>query len=86
MLRINKPEPKYTSEARANHLEGVVILKCIFAKTGKVENIQVVAGLPFGLTDRAIEAAKQIKFIPATKDGKPVSMWMQLEYHFSPYK
>ena len=36
-----------------------------------------------GLTERAIEAAKRIKFTPAMKDGKPVSVWMQLEYNFS---
>jgi hypothetical protein len=36
------------------------------------------------LTELAIEAAKKIKFVPATKYGYPVSMWMQLEYNFSP--
>ena len=27
----------------------------------------------------------QYKFVPATKDGHPVSMWMQLEYNFNLY-
>jgi TonB family protein len=57
-------------------------LRCIFAADGRVRNIKVIKGLPNGLTERAIEAARLIKFIPATKDGKPVSMWMQLEYNF----
>jgi hypothetical protein len=26
-----------------------------------------------------------IKFVPATKDGHQVSMWMQLEYNFNLY-
>jgi len=30
-----------------------------------------------------VEAARRIKFVPAMKDGKPVSMFMQLEYNFS---
>jgi TonB family protein len=81
---ISKQEPPYTSDARKNNISGTVILKAVFSKTGEVTNIRVVSGLPYGLTDQAIKAAKGIKFIPATKDGQPVSMWMQLEYNFNP--
>jgi TonB family protein len=77
-----KPEPSYTKEARAHGVEGTVVLRCVFTSTGQVTNIHVVAGLPDGLTESAIEAAKKIKFIPATKDGHPVSMWMELQYNF----
>ena len=80
---LTKPEPSYTVEARNHRITGTVILKAVFAKTGLVENIRVVSGLPYGLTERAIAAARQIKFTPAMKDGKPVSMWMQLEYNFN---
>ena len=81
---LDKPEPSYTEQARANSTTGTVILRVVFTRTGTVENIQVIRGLPDGLTEKAIEAAKQIKFVPATKDGHPVSMWMQLEYTFLP--
>jgi TonB family protein len=81
---ISKPEPPYTTDARKNNISGTVILKVVFSKTGEVNNIRVVSGLPYGLTKQAIEAARKIKFTPAMKDGKPVSMWMQLEYNFSP--
>ena len=77
-----KPEPKYTKAARKNQIEGTVVLRCIFSKTGEVTNIHVVSGLPDGLTDRAVEAAKKIRFTPATKDGHSVSMWMELQYNF----
>ena len=82
---IKKPEPAYTEKARGAQITGTVILKCIFAADGTVKNIHVVSGLPYGLTERAIEAARKIKFIPAVKDGKNVSMWMQLEYNFNLY-
>jgi hypothetical protein len=52
---------------------------------GMYSNIRVVLGLPGGLTERSIEAARRIKFVPATKDGKNVSMWMQLEYNYNLY-
>ena len=80
-----KPEPAYTQEARSNQVEGVVLLKAVFAADGTVTNIKVASGLPHGLEDQAIEAAKLIKFIPAVKNGKFVSTWMQLEYHFNLY-
>jgi TonB family protein len=60
-----------------------VVLKAVFAKNGEVQNIRVVSGLPDGLTEQAIEAAKKITFTPAMKNGQPVSMWFQLEFNFS---
>jgi len=80
-----KPEPTYTEEARQNALTGSVILKAIFTADGAVTNIKVASGLPYGLEENAIEATKKIKFIPAMKDGKLVSTWMQLEFNFNLY-
>ena len=36
-------------------------------------------------TEKAIGAARQIRFVPARKNGQPVSMYMQLEYNFNLY-
>jgi len=80
---VTKPEPTYTEDARDKKVEGTVILRAILAKTGRVERIRVFQGLPYGLTVQAIEAARKIEFVPAMKDGKAVSMWIQLEYNFS---
>jgi len=82
---MNRPEPNYTENARRHKVNGIVVLKCVFAADGTVKNIRIVEGLPDGLTEKAIEAAHKIKFVPAMKDGKPVSMWMQLEYNFNLY-
>jgi len=84
-LLIAKPEPRYTAAARKNLIEGVVILKVVFSSTGQITNIRIAQSVPYGLTERAIEAAKKIKFIPALRDGHYVSMWMQLEYNFRLY-
>ena len=82
---ISKPEPTYTELARNQQVVGTVVLKCVFASDGKVRNILVVQALPGGLTERSIAAAKMIQFVPATLNGQPVSMWMQLEYNFNLY-
>lgn len=80
-----KPEPQYTEEARRNQITGTVMLRVVFSSSGEVVQIRAVRALPFGLTERAIAAARQIKFVPATKGGQPVSVHMQLEYNFNLY-
>ena len=82
MRVLDKPEPAYTEVARQHGVGGTVTLRCVFMADGTVKHFLVVAGLPDGLTEQAIQAARDIKFIPATKDGKPVSMWMELQYNF----
>lgn len=80
-----KPEPSYTQLAKQHQITGTVVLKVVFPPNGMVSNIRVISGLPDGLTERAIDAARKIKFIPAIKDGRYVSMWIQLEYNFNLY-
>ena len=82
---LDKPEPQYTEAARKNQVTGTVVLRAVFSSSGSVTNISTIRGLPDGLTERAIAAAKQIRFVPAQKDGHSVSMWMQLEYNFNLY-
>ncbi|MCU1264736.1 MAG: hypothetical protein JWM21_1054 [Acidobacteria bacterium] len=80
-----KPEPQYTEDARKNQITGTVVLQAIFTASGQVTSIREVRGLPNGLTEKAIAAARQIRFEPAMKDGRPVSMYMHLEYNFNLY-
>jgi hypothetical protein len=61
------------------------MLRVVFAGNGDVVQIRAVHTLPFGLTERAIAAARQIKFVPAVRGGRPVSVFMQLEYNFNLY-
>jgi len=77
--------PEYSEEARKHHVTGVVILKVVLSATGEVANVQVISGLPYGLSDKAIEAAKKTKFVPAMKNGKYVATWMQMEFNFNLY-
>jgi len=80
---LSKPEPTYSEEARNHNVIGTVVLRAVFSYDGTVRNIMVVRGLKYGLNEKSIQAARKIKFVPATKDGRPVSMYMQLEYNFN---
>jgi TonB family protein len=82
---ISKPEPGFTEKARMNYIVGQVRLRAVLASTGEVTNIVVLSELPYFLTDRAVWAARHMKFVPATKDGRPVSQWVTLEYNFNIY-
>jgi TonB family protein len=82
---LSRPEPRYTDEARENLVQGTVVLRAVFSKDGSVTNIRAVSGLQDGLTERAIEAAREIKFSPALKDGRAVSQYIQIEYNFNLY-
>jgi TonB family protein len=82
---ISKPQPSYAEGARAAQITGTVVLRCVFSSAGEVTNIRALSGLPEGLTEKAIGAARHIKFIPAIKDGRFVSTHIQLEYNFTLY-
>jgi TonB family protein len=82
---ISRPEPQYTEEARKNQISGTVVLRAVLGSNGSVTSIRAVSGLPFGLTEKAIAAAHQIKFVPAQKDGHAVSQYIQIEYNFNLY-
>lgn len=79
---LSKPEPQYTEEARKNVVSGTVILTATLAANGKVMGVRPMKSLGSGLTAQAIRSAYRIKFVPAQKDGQPVSMMVQLEYGF----
>ena len=82
---LSKPEPHYSEEARRQGIIGTVVLRVVFTSTGEVTQIRAIQQLPLGLTERAIAAAREIKFQPAKKGGRPVSVYMQLEYNFNLY-
>jgi TonB family protein len=79
---LHKEKAEYTEEARRNRLEGKVILDVVFAADEKITDIQVYSGLPDGLTENAKEALTYIRFKPAARDGKPVSVRGRLEFDF----
>ena len=82
---LSQPRAGYTDAARQNGVSGTVTLRMVLAASGEVANITVVTGLPDGLSEKAIAAARQIKFEPALKDGRAVSQYIQVQYNFSIY-
>jgi TonB family protein len=67
-----KPNPDYTDEARKRKINGQVRLEVLFTAKGQVHVIRVLQGLGYGLDEKAVKAAEQIKFKPASHTGHPV--------------
>jgi periplasmic protein TonB len=82
---LSKPKASYTDAARTNNIQGVVLLRVVFSASGQVGSISTVKGLPNGLTEQAIAAARSIRFEPAKVDGVPRSVTKTMEFSFSIY-
>ena len=80
---LAKPEPGYTEEARRAGVAGTVRLRVVLGGDGKVRHVLVLRRLSHGLTEKAVEAARKLRFNPATLDGQPVSQYVVLEYNFN---
>jgi TonB family protein len=80
-----KPEPGFTEEARQNNVSGTVRLRVVLAADGRVRSISVIKRLRDGLTEKAVAAARQIRFTPARVGATPVSQYVVLEYNFKVY-
>ena len=82
---ISKPKASYTDQARTNQIQGTVRLRVTFTASGQIGSIAPVAGLPYGLTEQAIAAARQIRFEPAKRNGVPIPTTAVVEYNFNIY-
>ncbi|MFT3745708.1 MAG: energy transducer TonB [Pyrinomonadaceae bacterium] len=82
---LSKPRPGYTDAARTANVQGTVILRVTFLASGQVGSVSVVKGLPNGLSEQAIAAAKRISFEPAKTNGQGQTVTKQIEYSFSIY-
>lgn len=82
---ISKPKATYTDAARINNVQGSVLVKVTLLASGQIGSVTAVRGLPHGLTERAIAAARQIKFEPKKINGIPQTTIVTFDYGFNIY-
>lgn len=84
-LRIlEKPRPAYPEGGRVC-IQGTVTVRVVFLASGEIGEISPVSGLGYGLTEKAMEAAKKMKFEPAVKNGKPITVARPVQFNFTFY-
>jgi len=82
---LYQPDPEYSEEARRAKFQGVVVLNVVIGPDGRPRDLRVARSLGMGLDEKAIEAVRQWKFAPATKDGHPVAVQVGIEVAFRLY-
>lgn len=82
---VYRVEPEFSEEARKNKWQGVVILRVIIGTDGRPHEVSVQRSLGMGLDEKAIEAVRQWRFEPGTKNGQPVPVEVSMEVSFRLY-
>ena len=79
------PEPKFTEIARYEKFQGVVVVNLIVGRDGGVHQIRLVRPLGLGLDESARSTLQTWRFEPATRNGQPVAVEMNVEVAFNLY-
>jgi TonB family protein len=74
--------PQCTEAAKKDRVKGKTVLWLIVTEQGKVASARVVRSLRKDLDREAMKTVKKWIFEPATKDGKPVMVQMNIEINF----
>lgn len=85
IIILRKPRPSYTDQARMNNVQGTILANVQFLASGEIGSITVNSTADRSLAKNVISVIRQIKFIPAQADGKPVDVVRTLVYKFSIY-
>jgi TonB family protein len=80
---LHEVKATYTEEARRAGITGQVDLEVVVQRTGSVGSIRLVRGLGAGLDQRAIDAVRQWSFAPATRQGTPVAVIVEVSVEFA---
>jgi TonB family protein len=79
---LNNPPPRYTKEASDLKIQGAVSMVVLVTENGDVDSVVLVRRLGHGLDEGAIETARELKFSPARRNGKPIPFWMKVMIEF----
>ena len=75
-------EPEFSSQSKEAFIEGVVKISTVVTAEGRPSESRVIHGLNAEEDKTALEALKQWRFQPGTKDGKPVNVKVTIEIAF----
>jgi TonB family protein len=79
---VSTPDPSYTKEAAEHHVEGRTTLRLVIDETGHANAVTILKPLGVGLDEEALKTVSQWQFRPATQNGKPVQVEINVEMNF----
>jgi TonB family protein len=80
---LEKKQPVYPAEAKANPVNGSVILHAIIGKDGTIENLTILKSLRGDYDASALDAVKDWKYQPYLLNGEPVEVETTITVNYS---
>jgi TonB family protein len=82
---LDRPVPSYPPSAARNRLEGQAEVRLTIGPDGRVVEASVIEETPagHGFGEAALEAVRQWRFEPFTRDGRPVRHELQTGFDFT---
>lgn len=73
----------YPARARSQHQKGVVKVKVYVNSQGRAEQVEVTGSSGFNALDEAaLKCARTSSYLPAIRNGSPVSTWVDASFRF----
>lgn len=79
---IDRVVPRYPAGARLAGVGGSVVIRGIVRRDGRIDNVQVIRDLPYGLGESARDAVERWRFRPATFHGEPIDVYYTVTVNF----
>jgi periplasmic protein TonB len=79
---IYRVQPHYPPLARQARVQGIVVLRAMISREGKIENVQVISGHPM-LVKSAMDAVLQWRYRPYYLNNEPVKVETQVTVNFT---
>ncbi|MBK6796680.1 MAG: energy transducer TonB [Acidobacteria bacterium] len=78
----NRLKPGYTEQADLAGITATVDLEAVFLEDGRVGDVEVIRWAGFGLDESAVSTVRLLKFKPAERDGKRLTIRGLVRYNF----
>jgi TonB family protein len=82
-MLISSVPPVYPPAARAAHISGTVVVQAMIGKDGRIYDTQVVSSPDDSLSQAAIDAVRQWRYLPYTLNGEPVPVKTTINVGFT---
>lgn len=79
---IHQVDPQYSKRAKKKKISGTVKVDLYVDDKGLPQNVHVTQGVGYGLDEQALLAVQGYRFEPATKNGVPVAVELQVQINF----
>lgn len=79
---IYQVDADFSEEARKAKFQGEVIVSLVVDASGHPQRVRVPRPIGMGLDEKAVEAVRQYRFKPATKNGQAVPVLMNIAVNF----